>query len=32
MKELRNRSASLKEFLETAAAMTGRQDLQAAVR
>jgi hypothetical protein len=32
MKELRNRSASLKEFLETAAAMTGSQDLQAAVR
>jgi hypothetical protein len=32
LKELRNRSASLKDFLNTAAAMTGRQDLKASLK
>ena len=31
MKELRNQSASLKEFLETVASMTSRQDLSLSV-
>ncbi|MFC2070638.1 hypothetical protein ACFLTB_05665 [Chloroflexota bacterium] len=32
LRELRNRSKSLKDFLDTAAAMTSRQDLKASIR
>ena len=31
LQELRERSDSVKDFLETAAAMTGRQDLKASI-